>query len=391
MVWDSIDRETGRPLIDCVFPKPLQREKNEAEMSVTLATGARWYAVGSDNYDRLVGSDPVGVVFSEYALADPSAWNYIRPILAENGGWAMFLYTPRGRNHGYTLFNMAAGNPDWFCEQLSVEQTKHISLDEIEAERRAGMEEELLRQEFWCSFAAGASGAYYAKEMEAARGAGRITRVPYDPQWPLEYWFDLGYNDATTVWAVQPAGLELRLIKYGEWRAMGIPRIAEKLRAWGLKPGLLRLPHDGEAHDQTSGRTRREVWEDEMGCASETTPRPRNKDELAEQMACARSLIPTCVFDAEGCESGIYALESYAREFDEKTKRHRDNPKHDWSSHGADAFRTGAVRVQPGGAAGASELQPDGRRAMLRARPKVIRAAPVRRGMRKSVDWRNLE
>ena len=372
VVWDAVDRATGRPLMDQVFPPALVAERNEAEMSIVLKNAMRWYAVGSDNYDRLVGSDPVGVVFSEYSLADPSAWNYIRPILAENGGWALFLYTPRGRNHGYSLFNMAAGNPEWFCELLTTETTKHISMEEVEAERRAGMEDALVRQEFYCSFTALASGAFYAKELEEMREQGRITHVPYDSGWPLELWFDLGFNDQTAVWAMQPRGLKLCAVKYQEWKNASIPRIAADIRQWKMKADLLRLPHDGVQHDQTSGRTRQEVWEDELGCTSEITQRPKNKEELQEQVAAVRALMPSMFVDAEACENGIYALESYERKWDEKTRRHRDTADHNWASHGADALRTGAVKHAPGDWGEGTELLAGGRRASMRARPKVL-------------------
>ena len=373
VIWDAVSRNGGS-LIDEVFPKALQKGKNDAEMGIELKNGARWYAVGSDNYDRLVGSDPFGVVMSEYALANPGAWDYIRPILAENGGWAMFLYTPRGRNHGYSLYNMAASNPDWFCELLSTEQTKHISAADVDAERRAGMPEDMIQQEFFCSFTAGAAGAYYGKLMEEARAQGRITNVPYDPAYSMELWLDLGFNDATAVWAVQPKGMALHAVKYHEFKSMSIPAICAEIKKWGFTGiDLLRLPHDGEAHEQGTGRTKREMYEEGLGCTSEDSPRPRNGDALSEQINGVRNLIPLTSFDAKECEAGIFALESYCREWNEKTKSYNNVPKHDWSSHGADAFRTGAARHRPG-LFGSSGVAGAGRASMRVRKPTVIRA-----------------
>ncbi len=152
VVWDAIDRE-GRRVIDQVFPLPLRKSVNSTEMKIELWNGSIWQCVGSDNYNALVGSNPVGVVFSEYSLADPASWDFIRPILAENGGWALFIYTPRGKNHGYTLYNtaLAAG---WFVQKLTVDDTKAVPLGVIEEERRAGMSESMIQQEFYCSFEA---------------------------------------------------------------------------------------------------------------------------------------------------------------------------------------------------------------------------------------------
>ena len=120
VVWDAIDN-TGRRVIDQVFPSSIRRATNGSEMKIELKCGSIWQVCGSDNYNSLVGANPVGVVFSEFALADPAAWDFIRQILAENDGWAVFAFTPRGRNHGHDLFSMAQNNDAWKSERLTVE------------------------------------------------------------------------------------------------------------------------------------------------------------------------------------------------------------------------------------------------------------------------------
>lgn len=388
VIWDAVDRRTGKSVLDVVFPPGMVKAKNDAEMGIELRTGSRWYAVGSDNYNRLVGSDPLGVVFSEYSLADPSAWNYIRPILAENGGWAVFLYTPRGRNHGFSLYNMASSNPDWFCELLTTDQTKHISQEDIDAERKAGMPEEMIQQEFYCSFAAGALGAYFGKEMEKARSEKRIGDVKWDEGYSTEMWLDLGYNDVAAVWIVQPRGVTLCAVKYEEFRTMSIPKICDEVKKWGYKIDLIRLPHDGEVHDQTSGMTRTEQYEERLNARSEGSPRPKGRDELLEQLNATRQLIGTMHFDAIGCEKGIYALESYCRDWDDKLIRFKDTPKHDWASHGADALRTGAVRHVPGLYGGTAKQ----RQVAMRSKPRVILAGKKSRAELTPIQeiWRSM-
>lgn len=123
VVWDNVDPRTGVRVIDQVFPKELRSRVNNTDMTIGLKNGSTWQCVGSDNFDRLVGSNPYGVVFSEYSIADPRAWDFIRPILIENGGWALFIYTPRGKNHGHELYTMAANNEDWFAELLDIDHT----------------------------------------------------------------------------------------------------------------------------------------------------------------------------------------------------------------------------------------------------------------------------
>ena len=150
IVWDGMTRD-GRSFLEH-FPKELWSNVNNTDMRLELKNGSIYQVVGTDNVDRLVGSNPVGVVFSEYSLQDPRAWDLVRPILAENGGWAVFIYTARGRNHGYDMFNMASRNERWFCQRLSIDDTSVLTQEAIEEEREAGMPEELIQQEFYCSF-----------------------------------------------------------------------------------------------------------------------------------------------------------------------------------------------------------------------------------------------
>ena len=117
-------------------------------MKIRLKNGSLFQLIGSDNIDSIVGTNPVGCVFSEYAIQDPQGWDYIRPILRENKGWVLFPYTPRGKNHGYDMFHMAQNNPDWYCSKLTIEDTGVMSHKDIDEERRAGMDEELIQQEF---------------------------------------------------------------------------------------------------------------------------------------------------------------------------------------------------------------------------------------------------
>lgn len=163
-IWNGVDKK-GRRILNQVFPgflKSMQTRRpagvvkrvSSQEMLVELLNGAIWQMAGSDNYDSLVGANPVGVVLSEYSIANPLAWDYIRPILLENGGWAIFIYTPRGRTHGYKLFQMALKNDAWIAERLTYQDTGVLSDADIESERESGMSENKIRQEYFCDFEA---------------------------------------------------------------------------------------------------------------------------------------------------------------------------------------------------------------------------------------------
>ena len=340
IVWDNIDA-AGRRMIDQAFPAELRESTHQQEMQIKLKGGSIWQCVGSDNYDSLVGANPVGVVMSEYSIADPAAWNYLRPILAENDGWALFLYTPRGRNHGHRLWKMANTNPDWYCETLTADDTGAVSAESIQAERRAGMAEDLIQQEFFCSFSAANPGAYFGAELQAAYAEGRVGRVPIAPGVPLESWWDLGMDDSTSIWVTQTVVREVRVLAYYEASGKGLAHYADWLHAWAQERGLRYerhgLPHDVEVRELGTGRSRKEVLEDELRISPvDVAPRL----PLGDGIEAVRRFLAQCWFDEEGCEQGLNCLTEYTKVFDETQGVFQQKPLHNWASHGADAFRT---------------------------------------------------
>lgn len=165
VLWDGIDRD-GFKYMDHI-PEAIRENTNQQEMKIRLKCGSIIQIIGTDNIDAIMGTNPVGCVFSEYSLQNPEAWDLIRPILAENGGWAVFNYTPRGRNHGYILYEMAKNNPEWFCELLTIDDTGGVVTPAtIQAEREAGMSEEMIKQEFYCSFEASLSACFFTGALE---------------------------------------------------------------------------------------------------------------------------------------------------------------------------------------------------------------------------------
>lgn len=341
VLWDGMDSE-GRRILDVAFPPVARRSSNSTEMKIELRNGSIWQIVGSDNYNHLVGSNPIGVVMSEYSLADPAAWDFVRPILAENGGWAIFAFTPRGRNHGYRLFEMASRNEDWHVERLGAEQTGAISAEAIEAERQAGMAEELVAQEFYCSFDASLVGSYYGQAMAQARTAGRIGPVPHDPAQPVHTVWDIGIGDATAIGFVQASGPVFRFIDYYEASGAGIQHyvrmLQEKAAAGDWVYGRHFAPHDIGHAEWGSGRTRIATAR-ELGIRFEIVPRWGIEDGIQ----AARTVLPRCWFDETNCDRLVDALTSYRKEWDDRLKLYRDRPLHDWSSHAADMFRYFAV------------------------------------------------
>ena len=339
VLWDGRDKD-GFPFMGH-FPKELIAKRNESELRLELINGSAIQLVGSDNIDSVLGTNPVGCVFSEYALQDPRAWDYMRPILRENGGWAIFDYTPRGKNHGWTLYQMAKDNPDWYAEILTVRDTHALSEADIDAERKAGMSEELIQQEFYCSFEGVQSGAVFGRQMQEAEQDGRICSVPWQPEHAVDTWWDIGTGDPTAIWFTQNVGRELHVIDYYEnsGAGVGIDFYARFLQTlpyvWGRHHG----PHDLEAHSfAAGGKSTREVAAN-LGLRFEVV----EKLDKQSQINSARAFLKRCWFDKTKTERGRDALVSYHYKYDDKRKAFADEPYHDWSSNGADAFMYLAV------------------------------------------------
>jgi len=329
-------------------PGSMVKHIRHDQMKLELKNGSQWYCVGSDNYDSLMGTNPVGVVMSEYSLANPAAWDYLRPILAENGGWAIFPYTPRGRNHGAKLYEMARDNDEWYCERLTVDDTGAISPEAVQRERDAGMAEELIQQEFWCSFDAPLQGSFWGDQLIDAEKDGRITRVAHDEALPVHTWWDLGNSDATAIWFMQIASNELRFIDYEEasYRtpAQDVALLNKKRDEQGYNYGRHIFPHDGGHRTKASGgRALRDLYGD-LGIQPEVQPR----FDVQVAITRVRQILPRCWFDQTNCAEGLDALRAFRKQLDEEKSTdarpyYRPGYVHDWSSHGSSAFYTGAM------------------------------------------------
>lgn len=169
-IWKGIDARTGQRFIDRAFPASIRDSVNDTDMSITLKNGSTWQMLGSDNYDRMVGANPCGIAFSEWALCDPAAWEYIRPILVENRGWAAFITTFRGRNHAYRMYDTVRTLEDWYADLETIENTQRhdgtpiVTQADLNAERKAGMTESMIQQEFYCNPDAATDGAVFSRQ-----------------------------------------------------------------------------------------------------------------------------------------------------------------------------------------------------------------------------------
>ena len=307
---------------------------NEAELRADLPNGSRIRLYGADNYDRLRGLYLDGVVLDEYADMPPAAWGeVIRPALADRQGWAVFIGTPKGRNAFFDLYERAKVEPDWFALMLRASETGLLPESELAA-ARAEMTPEQYGQEFECSFEAAILGSYYGREMAEAELAGRITAVDYEPGLDVHTAWDLGIGDSTAIWFWQIAGGEIRVIDHYEAHGQALPHYAAVLASKPYRYGWDYVPHDARVRELGTGRTRVETLRN-LG----RKPRLVPSHEVMDGINAGRLTMPRCWFDADACRDGLEALRQYRADFDDKARVFRDKPKHDWTSHTADAFR----------------------------------------------------
>lgn len=344
VVWTNVDKQ-GRRMIDQAFPKELRKRTLEDEMMIEFKNGSFWKLRGADNFDSNVGANPAGIVFSEYSITDPRAWDYMRPILLENGGWAWFIFTPRGQNHAYDLFESAKANPLWHTSIWPVDRTGVLTPEQIQEERNSGMAEARIQQEYFCRFDVSNEGSVYGHQMTKAEKEGRVTSIPYDNRHPVETAWDFGLRDSTAIWFIQRVGKEVRFIDYICDRNKLLPYYLSLVHNRGYSYSRHVVPHDGSRTHYGDGSTFASIA---LNHGILFTQAPKLKVEEGEE--AARTLLSRCWFDEVKCAHGIKALKHHHREWDEAAKTLSKLAVHDWSSDPCDAFRTYAVTPEGFGA-----------------------------------------
>ena len=361
-IWNSVNPRTGKRRIDDAFPHELRENVNEGEMFIRFKNGSTWQVVGSDNYNSLVGAAPVGVIWSEYALADPESYGYLSPILAENGGWGLFISTSRGNNHlwrQHDLFKekMLTNPQEYYAEVVTAKMSTVFTAVQLEQERQAlialyGEEhgEAKYQQEYMCGRDGAVFGNYYSKQMMKARADKRICSVPISPGHEVYTFWDLGVDDSTTIWFMQFVGKEIRVIDYEEGTGMGMGHYAKVLKGKDYHYGDHYMPHDADYREMGDGEfavTPKEMAESLGIKPVIVVPRARDTATVISHIGMVRNALDMMWFDEQRCFKGISALESYRADYDEKKKKLDNKPLHDWCSHAADGMRTFAVGYAP--------------------------------------------
>jgi len=333
VIWDSITND-GKRFTDFI-PDEIIKSKNSQELKITFINGSILQLIGSDAYNNLVGTNPYSCVFSEYAIQDPRAYQFIRPILIANNGWALFIGTPRGKNSFWELYQIAKEHPDWFAHKLTLDDTQHIPYKEIEKERAEGlMSEDLIQQEYFTSFTMGVEGAYYAKYIDKMRLNSQIGQVPYEVGFKVHTAWDLGVRDSTVILFFQVIGQAVRIIDCYDNSKEGLEHYAKILAQKDYIYGKHIAPHDIKVKEFGSGMTRIEKAK-QLGIKFTVAPSISIEDGIES----VRSAFSKIWIDEVRCASFIKAIENYRQEYDSKKRVYKHFPLHDWSSHFADCMR----------------------------------------------------
>lgn len=347
VIWQTIGGD-GVRLIDR-FPARLVAAVNHSEQIIKLINGSTIYVSGSDNYKRLIGMDFCYLVWDEFQDSNPAAVDAFRPMITRNKGFQEFLGTPRAYNHFKELFFDHVDDPSWFVTNLTINDTVDefgqpiITAEDIEAERAAGMPEELILQEYFGSWDAAVRGAYYSKQINEARKQGRIGIFPFNPNFPVYTASDWGYDDCTSFWFVQHYNNSLFLIDFYENREQPLDHYVQMLRhkqqQWGCRYAVHWAPHDIENHELVAGKSRKDAAR-ELGILFRTVAAPARK---IHGIHCVRHLFPRFYFDERQCRLGLKHLTEYRSDFNEKDSVYSLQPKRNSATHGADALQTLAL------------------------------------------------
>ena len=362
-LWLSVDAHTKMRRLEHIFPRELFPKWNETDMSIESVAGGRVQFLGSDSYDTAVGAGPKGVVFSEWSLARAEAWAFVQPMIEETGGWAAFIYTPRGMNHGWRWHEAAVNDNEWFSELLTVQDTSVFTAAQLARIRNSLIAqfgeddgEMYFQQEYMCAFNSNAAGAFYGAVVRRAEQQGRIGLFPWSPTKRVATSWDIGRSDATAIWFWQMQDGMRTAIDYYEKREEDLTHYVRWLttRPYNYYQNI--WPHDAD----------RKTWNPQTYIEIASGLGLQNieiqeRTSVMERVNAVRANFPSVRINVQpwsgGDESpemaaarmqrGIDALRGYQKVYDTGTREFLDRPKYTWHRDGADAFGYGIQRLRP--------------------------------------------
>lgn len=330
-IWDTLTH-TGQRFLDYI-PQEVIESTNSQEMKIRFKNGSLLQLCGSDNYNSLMGTNPSLCIFSEFAMQDPMAWNYLRPILANNDGTAIFISTPRGFNHMHTMYERALVNNNWYAQLLTCDDTNHMSPEAL-AEEKKDMPEDLFQQEYYCSFSLGVEGSIYSKILDKMKLAGQLGAVNWDTAHKVHTSWDIG-RDATAIIFFQHIGPTVRIIDYAEKSNENLAYFAKIISEKPYIYGKHFFPHDMRVTEWGGPKFTRVEKARQLGIKATIVPEVGLEDGIEHVQVNLGNMW----IDGTRCLRLIKALENYRYEYDANKQIYKRVPLHNWASHGADSMR----------------------------------------------------
>lgn len=329
------------------YAAPVTEKVMESELAVILVNGARVQLYGADNPDSLRGVYHDGIVLDEYGMMAPSLFGQvIAPALADRKGWCVFIGTPAGPNHFFELWEDAKLNDKWFTMMLKASESGVIDEEELELiKNQPGIDEDTYNQEMECDFHAANKGAYYGKQINLLEEQGHMGIFPHDPRFKVSTGWDLGWSDDTAIWFAQRVAPDrINIIDYFSVAGYALEDIVQVLRSKPYEYSPFYLPHDANPKSLQTGKSIREQLHNE-GCKSIIIPQLT----VQQGIQAVRVTLPQMYFNVgnPSVREGLNCLKMYQREFDEKRGVFKQNPLHNWASHGSDAMRYLSLGMNP--------------------------------------------
>ena len=358
ILWEGYTDE-GKTFLETYLPQGLLASKpNSTDMKFRIYSRngdiSMLQVVGTENnrYEAMRGTNPRGIIFSEYSRQHPGAWDVVRPILLKNGGWAIFQSTPNGNNHFKDLWDITAKNNRWFRCLHTVKDTydhegyRLISLADIEEELATGQTEDFVQQEYYCSFSQGIEGTYVGKLIQELEDNERIEDLPYDPTYLVNTYWDLGIRkDSMSVWFVQQVGQEIRFIDFEEATAKTFTYWAKVLQDKPYLYGKHFAPHDIQhremigAEDAAKSRL---AHAKDVGILFNKTPFA----SFENGVEALRGLLGLCRFDQTKCKAGLDHLRKWGKKYNKLEQRYTETENDNEHSHAGAAARYAAINIR---------------------------------------------
>ncbi len=343
-----------------MIPKKLIAKKNDADMTVELVNGSIIWLVGCDiDPGKLRGTNPRGICYCELAFSDPRVVHVMLPVLRQNGGWLIGQSTFDGMNHFYRMIESNKDDPLWYCKVESIRTlldengNPYISEEDVEEDRRAGMPEYLIQQEYYGNVQVNEETKFFAIAINKVYETDRLVSGLVTPNKNVYSFFDIGVNDCTAITLAQFEMREGKLwphvIGYIENNNRDLKFYVDEIRQFCNRYNLALhthfVPHDGANRNWNDGLKTTVDYLQEMGERGIVVKRPASQRVAVE--AIRQKLFMT-KFNKENTGRLIECLSSYEKEFDEKLDRFKDLPVHDWSSHGVKSYQTMVLALDAG-------------------------------------------